>query len=848
MTAIGGFHSCKRQRHSRSLCATTWLGIVLVIAAAASGCSGCRKSPIKSLEEQKKEKESDKEKEKPKDPFEAKRLVTQPAGGNIDAGKSGKGQSSAGKEPRIEDFSDPDSAERLCKVGHWTGIAWENVKANERDFVGVMEISANDVKGQPLPLPAVPYNLTTARQAALPKGQAKVFDSLVYVPPNTPKGFISCRLSASLDGGAVLELEPPMQNMPSYQYHFIVFARVPEQYGFLSNLHSIKPFNVKDIDNRIDPFYRITRIRSDRHAPLPAYPLLWTSIAYLLWDDAAPSALDPDVQQALLDWLHWGGQLIVSGPDTLDTLKGSFLDSYLPAVASGGCKIGADELAEINSFSGNKTRKLAPVKPWSGIQFQKHPQAEFLPKSGNLLAERRVGRGRIVVSAFRLGEREFAAWSGADEFFNAFLLRRPPRRFVRNQEDKLRVIWADGHQPLDAARITNLRYFTRDAGLKCEDYCTDLPREIDPAMDDVGNARYQPAFIESPPAGPGLAAWNDFNPVAAAVRNSLLNAAQVEIPDRTFIFLFLFIYLIVLVPFNWSIFHTFDRVEWAWIAAPIVAIISTILVIKLAQLDIGFVRARTEIAVLEIQGEHPRGHLTRYNALYTSLSTPYDFSFEDGGALVLPFPSVSDAKLFALAPGQKRRNLHYTRSDQANLDGLPVPSNSTALVHSEEMCDLGGKLSLAQNNLGGMDVVNKTRLSLQGVGLIKKLASGNLQAAWVGKLEPGAVRTVVWVNRSSTQAGGRLWPDERNQSPLTAAKDPGELKGDLNLRNLLDLAEKLENMRPGDVKLLAWMDAALPGLAIKPAAPQSRHVTMVLAHLYFGRDEDPRQDVPDTPN
>jgi hypothetical protein len=810
-----------------------------VLATGVSGCRGCRKPNVKTLEEE--EKELAQKKEKSKDPFEAKRLVTQPAGGKSDEGKSGKGKS-AGGELSAEEFNDRESAERLYKVGHWTGVSWENVKANDNDFVGEMEIAANDVKGQGLPLPAVPYNLTTARQAALSKGQAKIFDSVLFVPPHTPKAFISCRLNASRGGGTVLELEPPLQNMPSYQYHFIVFARVPEQYGFLNNLYSVKPFDIKDIDNRIDPYYRITQIRSDRRAPLPAHPLLWTGIAYVLWDDAAPTALDPEVQQAFLDWLNWGGQVIISGPDTLDTLKGSFLEPYLPAASSGGCKIGADELAEINAFSGKTIRKLTPIRPWSGIKFQKHPQSEFVPNSGNLLVERRVGRGRIVASAFRLGDREFANWPGVDEFFNAFLLRRPPRRFMLDQEEKLKVLWADGHERLDAARITNLRFFTRDAGLKCADYCTDLPKEIDLPMTSGGNQWNQPVYVEPPPAGPGIAAWNDFSPVAAAARESLLKAAQVEIPDRTFIFLFLFVYLIVLVPFNWSIFHTFDRVEWAWVAAPIIAIISTVLVIKLAQLDIGFVRARTEIAVLEIQGEHPRGHLSRYNALYTSLSTPYDFSFEDGGAAVLPFPSVSDEKFFAMAPGQQRRNLRFTRSDQAILQGLSVPSNSTALMHSEEMFDLGGKLSLVQNISGGLEIVNKTSLSLQGAGLIKKLESGNLQAAWVGKLEPGAVRTVAWINRSSTQSGGRLWPDERDQSPLTAAKNPGELKGELNLRNLLDLAEKLETMRPGEIKLLAWMDTALPGLNIKPAAPQSRHAALIVAHLAYGKDEEPQAD------
>jgi hypothetical protein len=60
---------------------------------------------------------------------------------------------------------------------------------------------------------------------------------------------------------------------------------------------------------------------------------------------------------------------------------------------------------------------------------------------------------------------------------------------------------------------------------------------------------------------------------------------------------------------------------------------------------------------------------------------------------------------------------------------------------------------------------------------------------------------------------------------------------------LLDLAEKLETMRPGEIKLLAWMDTALPGLNIKPAAPQSRHAALVLAHVAYGKDEEPHSDV-----
>ena len=66
-----------------------------------------------------------------------------------------------------------------------------------------------------------------------------------------------------------------------------------------------------------------------KRPPLPTNSLCWTSIAYLLWDDSDPALWDLDQQQALIDWLHWGGQIIVSGPDALTQLQSSFLRSVL---------------------------------------------------------------------------------------------------------------------------------------------------------------------------------------------------------------------------------------------------------------------------------------------------------------------------------------------------------------------------------------------------------------------------------------------------------------------------------------------------------------------------------------
>ena len=78
-------------------------------------------------------------------------------------------------------------------------------------------------------------------------------------------------------------------------------------------------------------------------------------------------------------------------------------------------------------------------------------------------------------------------------------------------------------------------------------------------------------------------------------------------PKGEFVLKILAVYLLVLVPLNWALFWAIGRVEWAWIAAPLIAIGGAYAVVRLAQLDIGFARSRTEIAVLELHPQHPRG-------------------------------------------------------------------------------------------------------------------------------------------------------------------------------------------------------------------------------------------------
>ena len=198
-------------------------------------------------------------------------------------------------------------------------------------------------------------------------------------------------------------------------------------------LDSVRPpyeYTLANVDDIC--YYRVLLPSTAAPLALPAQPLCWTNLAYLVWDDILPKSLTPEQQQALVAWLHWGGGLIVSGPDSLDKLRGSFLEPYLPA--TGGAAGPIDEAALQAWGDGwtlptDESRRPGSNRPWSGVALEKHPAGEFLPGTGNLVAERRIGRGRVVVTAFRLSEPDLITWRSYDGFFHTGLLRRPPRNF-----------------------------------------------------------------------------------------------------------------------------------------------------------------------------------------------------------------------------------------------------------------------------------------------------------------------------------------------------------------------------------------------------------------------------------
>ena len=92
-----------------------------------------------------------------------------------------------------------------------------------------------------------------------------------------------------------------------------------------------------------------------------------------------------------------------------------------------------------------------------------------------------------------------------------------------------------------------------------------------------------------------MAGWNDRSGASDAARQALKDAAGISIPQGRFVLRVLLIYLLVLVPLNWAVFWSLGRVEWAWFAAPCIAVVAAVAVVRFAQLNIGFARSVTEL-------------------------------------------------------------------------------------------------------------------------------------------------------------------------------------------------------------------------------------------------------------
>ncbi|TWT77671.1 hypothetical protein Pla123a_14670 [Posidoniimonas polymericola] len=787
-----------------------------------------------------------------------------------------------------------DSPRLFVKPGHWSTVSQE-MKRNYDDWVGRTSQEVVDSNGQPIPLDYTAFSLRSQRPVALSKGQTKDVESVFFAPPITRKFNIRARISGR-DGLDVVPLPlEPVTPMQSHQYHFVVLAANPASYGRLGSLRSVNSpvhfeFDLLSSPSGLPPRlqYRVVAPELGERAPLPDNLYCLTSTAYLLWDEVDPTIFEPPQREALVDWLQWGGQLIISGPDSLALLRDSFLAPYLPATAGDAWEITAADLQPmVDAWGVGKGPELQLPRPWSGVRLDlveddsdrresDSPVARATAqlRCGELFAERRVGRGRVLVSAMQLNQRGLQNWeSGFECLMNAVVLRRPPRRFRNDNysagvrfdeeagygvsgdspgESTLAVEWADGRDKVapDAAVNTAFRMLSRDSYSEAHPWRYTRGATPDASNPGFGGQLGQMATDATavrPPSYPGGAGgWDDFNAVSEAARSSLREAAGVTVPDSGFVLACIGFYLLVLAPFNWMVFRAIGRVELAWVAAPLIAIAGTVVVVKLAQLDIGFVRAQTQIALLETQPNYPRGSLTRYTGVYTSLGTNYEITFDDPAAVAAPFASGRE---FELLSGQRISQVTYDRQDKARLEGLTVSSSTTGMVHSEEMHAVSGALRLGTATSGTLQIENLSDQDLrqlvvvyrpvQRTGPGEQAPPPSLRGCWIGKL-PQRESMALAFSAVPISEDAAAFQQERTQDAGSAAAKRND---EMNLEPLWRVALNPAEFEPGEYRAVARIDRALPGMTVRPAAAQESAATLWVAHLQY---EIPTAPEPDT--
>lgn len=725
------------------------------------------------------------------------------------------------------------------KPGHWSLIVGQ-MKANYQDFVGQIDAQVVSQDHRPVALEHTRFGLETTRPVVLAKGKPKRVESDLFAPPQANARFLDWRLISKDTGGEVYSTSPKLIHMPAYEYLLVVLAKEPDQYAFLKATNTVRAPYEEEFAESSQPHYRVALVKSTRNMPLAGNPLQWTEIAYVLWDEVDPTQLTTDQQLALVDWLHWGGRLMVNGPDSLRTLRASFLDPYLPADDAGPLKLSADDLAPWSAFWGSREQgqpvaPLQPTQPLSAIRLDPRPEATELAGGAGMFFERRVGRGSVVVSAVQLSERAVINWPGYDGFLNAGLLRRPRRVFSAGPYGGMRTEWNDYPQlRLDAHFVTPLRFFSRDAQVKANTMLDSAT-----ATNAMGMQTMSPTMAVDRAGGMG--AWDDFSPVSDASRELLLQAAGVRVPGSAFVIGCLAFYLLILVPFNWLIFHTLQRVEWAWLAVPLIAMLGTWVVVKQAQLDIGFVRSQTEIGLLELQGADPRGMLTRFTALYSSLSTTYEVHFEDHPtALALPFPANSSAE------SSLEQSVQFQRQKDPSLLGLTVSSASARQIHVEQMFTLDGPIRLGTSSRGDRQLENHSQLKLNEAVLLHRKYNREGQVryegTWLGEMRPGDSVLVTMLPVILSKEG-LPYADRRTVA------DPTKVSEQIDVNALLRLAcqfaEQDDPVRTDreEYRLVAVIDDPLPGMQIEPVASQVQGATVVVAHLDYGPLGDPAPDV-----
>jgi hypothetical protein len=611
-------------------------------------------------------------------------------------------------------------------------------------------------------------------------------------------------------------------------------------------------------------YYRLVLPNEPDKPALSSHPLTWTTISHAIWDGYSPELLSFSQQQALLDWVHWGGQLVISGGagQAFSLLQESFLGPYLPADATGeNVPLSVDDLLPLAqsypppSYSPNSDDQSQPVPLTSAEAMRRfayhyqapvpirptpkrplylsvlnaRPGASTIPlgeASPRLLAiERRVGRGRITMLTVNPNEEALLAWPGLDTLVRRVVLRRPEEPVVvPGQYDNYMP------EPPRRARLlaTDLSWY-RITGRDTGQAVAPAPAKEQPSgLNQPGPVAKRPAQNGSPEEPdsaeselnrfPSVADWRDGAKLPRLSRDLLEEASGITIPSSHFVLRVILAYLIAVVPVNWLVCRfVLRRREWAWVVVPVIALAFAIGVERVAARDMGYDTASDEIDLLEVHGDYPRAHLTRLVSLYTTGRSRFTISYPNNPtALALPFDNGRSIR------GEEVSTSAWQSYPVPSLVGFSVQPRSLAMFRAEEMLGLAGVIGL-EGEGGKRRLKNGSELALRDAVLIDLAGPTEQRERFLGDIAAGATVAI-------DGAEDRRPPDR---------VDPGFGPDPNPFLHELRMARENREENQGELRLVAWVGATTGGQVIEPAVDRHRGFTAVLVHLRSGAPPSP---------
>lgn len=782
------------------------------------------------------------------------------------------------------------------KPGHWT-TARLSIRSNLEDRRGVVQTRADVGEASSVIDAAVkePANQAATsrsensflvrRPAVLPKGQMRRLETRFLAPHLGRQMFDNVVMDGQFlgrDSNARFDLRPArFATMLPQTYFLVILTNRPERFTRWQTADWVRPVQGGRSFERPPDNYRIIIPPTDGVLPIAETALDWTSTAVLLWDDVPLSALTPGQRTAILDWLNFGGLIVVNGTAGVDSLTEARFRDLLPIAPSGATELlsedaenflrwhsvdsDASTAAVIASLQNNSSHVAA-----AGVQ---RADAVEIGR-GELLIERRVGRGRIVQCRVDLVSPWMMPWKSYDSFINSAVLARPPRVFhfdntaatlgqpittpatsgqpsePPDEQVEIEVglvppvrqnlVGIDGRSASPDIN-TSLRWFSRDARMRAsQDNASQDDASLDEAaMDETAAATATPADdldaawhredVWSHPIS-GLGGWTNDSDLLTWCRSQLREEIGVSIPDSSLVFRSLMMYLFALIPLNYIVFRLLGHLEWAWLAVVPLSIAGAFWVAHAAQLDVGFARSRNELAMLELPADYSRGHLTRVVGLYNSLASRYRVDFDTPDAAIDVIRSrgqdqdPGQVSLF----GSVDPEFELGFDPGSSMDNIGVGSNSYGVMHVEQMIDVGGSIDVQYSapetdprSLDGATIVNESSLELLDAFVIERDADGATRVAAMGTIGSSARKPI------RMQAADRMTV-------------PSDLP--MGMSDAMDRLIVPESVPRGSARLVARLDRPLGGMAISPDCKQVRAQTIVLVHLAHPERPPPVSD------